>query len=198
MTPVLFLDFDGPMFPENLIPHSRPISEYPGKLKLHDWITYWEMSVTSVRQLNALYEIYPFDTVVSSSWKHYVERVQVEELFEANGLHIHLHDQWRTPDRFSSYRVNEISWWLDAYTREVAGEYICPAHIILDDPWSGSYLDQFETHGVTRPYLVDPNVGIDVDIYKFMKSDVNSWAFDSSSRVFKRNCLNRDWSGIVD
>lgn len=198
MNPVLFLDFDGPLFPENLIPVSRPITEYPGTKKLHGFITYWEMSATSVKQLNALYEIFPFETVVSSSWKHYVEKCQVEELFEANGLVLPIHEEWRTPDKFSSYRINEICWWLDNHTKKVGDDRICPAHIILDDPWSGSYLDEYKSHGVAQPYMIDPNVGIDPEVFKFMKSDVISWRDDPLSRKFKRVFPRRDWNGIVD
>ncbi len=195
--PVLFLDFDGPLFPERQIRHSRSIEEYPGKQKLHSWITYWEMDLTSVRQLNSLYKIYQFDTVVSSSWKHYCDKDQIEELFEANGLNLPLHEDWCTPSRMSSYRINDICWWLDEYTEERDGEYFCPAHMILDDPWSGSYLEGYKGHGVTKPYMIDPDVGIDSAIYKIMKSDVNSWRDDHTTREFKRVFPTRDWDGII-
>lgn len=186
--PVLFLDFDGPLFTERGIPLSRPISEYPGK-PLHPFVTYWEMDHTSVRQLNSLYDIYQFDTVVSSSWKNFCDKDQIVELFEANGLRLHLHeDAWCTPSRMSSYRVNDIAWWLDEYT--VNGE--APAHIILDDPWSGTYLENWVTFGLQEPCIVDPNVGIDPEVYKIMRSTVRDWRDDYVTRTYVRNCPNRD------
>lgn len=190
--PVLFLDFDGPMFPENFIPHGRPISEYPGNL--HPFISYWEMSQTSVRQLNALYDIYQFDTVISSSWNHFITLEQCKELFQHNGLNLHLHDEWCTPRRMSSYRVNEICWWLDRRTDAIT--YEAPAHIILDDPWSGGYLDDWEGFALQQPTIIDPNVGIDPEAYKNMRSTVRCWADDYSTRTYTRVWPNRDYSKL--
>lgn len=178
--PVLFLDFDGPLYPERHIPFSKHISAYPHKL--HQWITYWEMDKTSVRQLNSLYDIYEFDTVVSSSWKHYVDREDVIKLFVENGLNLKVHEDWCTPDKFTSYRVNEICWWLDEHTEN----NVAPQHIILDDPWSGSYLEAWKHHELCEPVLVDPNVGISPEEYKIMKSIVQSWATDHLSRSYDR------------
>lgn len=182
--PVLFLDFDGPLFPDRQIRHSPSMQFYPGVLGLHEWITYWQMDETSVRQLNALYDIYPFDTVVSSSWKNFVTKEQVEELFEVNELNLHLHKNWCTPEKLSSYRCNEISWWLDEYT--VDG--VCPAHIILDDPMSGSSLDagNHMLFGFDKPLFINPDVGIDSDIYNIMHKIVTSWSEDYKSREFMR------------
>lgn len=189
MNPVLFLDFDGPLFPENLIPHSKPISEYPGKIELHKFITYWEMSVTSVRQLNALYDIFPFDTIVSSSWKHFCDRDQIEELFRVNELKLHLHPTvWKTPEKMSSYRINEICWALDKLVEvdDDADAYVAPSHIILDDPWSGSYLESWKSHGLQEPIIVDPNVGISHEEWRCMRGIVQSWADDYKSRSYHR------------
>jgi len=194
--PVLFLDFDGPLFPENIVQVGRPIEEYPGKLGLHPFISYWEMSNTSVHQLNALYKIYQFDTVVSSTWKDFVTKEQVEELFSVNGLKLHLHDVWSTsihPMRRSSYRVNEISWWLDEQTVTINDIKACPAHIILDDPWSGSTLedDGWRLFGLQQPHIIDPNVGIDDLTFKSMRSIVTSWDTDYESREFIRTFPQR-------
>lgn len=197
MKPVLFLDFDGPLFPERHIPHSRHIDEYPGIFKLHPWITYWEMDLTSVRQLNALYDIFPFDTVVSSSWKRYCSKENIEDLFQVNELKLHLHDRWATPQKMSSYRVNEICWWLDEATIREEDKYICPSHIILDDPWSGSYLEDTRGHGMQEAYMINPDLGIDSDVFRSMLSQVKSWRDDYQSRRFTRVFPTRDWDGII-
>jgi len=194
--PVLFLDFDGPLFPDNIIHVGKPIEEYPGKLGLHPFITYWEMSNTSVRQLNALYEIYQFDTVVSSTWKDYVCKEQVEELFKANGLKLQLHDRWSTavqPMRRSAYRVNEISWWLDEHTITVNDIMACPAHIILDDPWSGNTLedDGWRIFGLQEPHIIDPTMGISHEDFQYMRAIVTAWANDYETREFIRTFPQR-------
>jgi hypothetical protein len=192
--PVLFLDFDGPLFPERVIRHGPSMTVYPGIKVFHPFITYWEMDETSVRQLNSLYDIYPFDTVVSSSWRHYCDRDHVEELFQVNGLKLHLHDTWYTPSKMSSYRVNEISWWLDDHTEHREdNSYVAPAHIILDDPWSGNSLEGggWKDSALQEPFMVDPDVGIDSDCYKNMRKVVKSWRDDYVSRSYVRNFPKR-------
>lgn len=185
MNPVIFLDFDGPLFPDRGIRHSPSMSEYPGKLKLDPFISYWEMDRTSVRQLNALYNLYQFDTVVSSTWKTFVNVREVVELFVVNGLNLHLHEEWCTPSSFSGRRSQEISEWLDTYTVSS----ICPDHIILDDPWSGSSLDGgvHSFLGFNEPLFVNPDVGIDSDIYSKMHNKITKWANDVDSHKFYRN-----------
>jgi hypothetical protein len=184
MTPVLFLDFDGPMFPERQIKHSPPISEYPGKLKLHPFITYWEMDVTSVRQINFLHNIYNFDTVVSSSWKTFVTKEEVIELFKVNGLNLKLHEDWATSNngRFTAQRVSEINWWLQDHL--VDNKRL--SHIILDDPWSGSSLlcGTWEELGLQEPFIIDPDVGIDTPCHQNMIKVVRTWRDNPSSRVY--------------
>ena len=187
--PVLFLDFDGPLFPERQIRHSPSMQHYPGTRTFHPFISYWQMDETSVRQMNALYYIYQFDTVVSSSWAHYVDREDVEELFQVNGLNLHLHTNWTTPRKLSSYRSNEISWWLDEYTEHRENDtYVAPAHIILDDPWSGSSLDggAHEDFAFQKPFMIDPDMGIDSDCFKNMKRVVESWRDDYTTRTYVR------------
>jgi hypothetical protein len=198
--PVLFLDFDGPLFPDRVIRHGPTMALYPGRQIFHPFIDYWEMDETSVRQINSLYDIYQFDTVVSSSWKHYCEKEHVLELFEINGLKIHLHDDWRTPNKMSSYRVHDICWWLDDYTVKQGDKYIAPAHIILDDPLSGNSLegDGWRCFALQEPFIVDPDVGIDSACYKNMVRTVECWRDDYVTRTYVRDFPGRNWSGIVE
>lgn len=183
MTPVLFLDFDGPLFPENHIMVSPGITEYPGTQPLHPWVTYWHMSNTSVRMLNLLYSEYQFDTVVSSSWQQYHDRPQIEELFRVNGLELHLHEDWATvenPLRSYRGRGSEIRAWLRNHT--VDG--IAPAHIILDDPWSGGELENWRLlPPLQEPFIIDPNVGIDPEAFKSMRKVVREWSNNYESRT---------------
>jgi hypothetical protein len=199
--PVLFLDFDGPLFPERAIRHGPSMALYPGDLTFHPFIDYWEMDETSVRQMNSLYDIYQFDTVVSSSWRNYCDREQIEELFKVNGLSLHLHEEWATPRKMSSYRVNEISWWLDEFTERRDGDiFVSPSHIILDDPWSGNSLEgsAWKDFALQEPFMVDPDVGIDTTCYRNMLAVVRSWRDDYISREYVRMFPKRDWNGIID
>jgi hypothetical protein len=169
---------------------------YPGKLKFNSLISYWEMDETSVRQLNSLYVLHPFDTVVSSSWKHFVSREHVEELFIVNNLALHLHEDWCTPSKFTSERCHEISMWLDDH-RE--GDF-CPSHIILDDPQSGGSLENniHEVLGFSKPLLINPDVGIDSETYQTMLDIVKGWAYDYKTRKFMRKKMKtyNDLGGV--
>lgn len=184
MTPILFLDFDGPLFPERQIKHSPHIDLYPGSSKLHPFISYWEMDRISVRQINSLYNIYNFDTVISSSWKDFCTKEEILELFKINGLEVHLHKDWRTSKngRMSASRIHEIKWWLDDH--KVEDKYL--AHIILDDPWSGSSLldKMWKSLGLQEPFIINPDVGIDTDCHENMAKVVRNWATDYKSRTY--------------
>ena len=187
--PVLFLDFDGPLFTERGIPHSPSITKYPGT-KAHPWMTYWEMDITSVRQLNSLYDIYPFDTVITSSWINLLDRGQIQELFEVNGLLLDMHDEaWCISNygRLSASRLHMVNWWLE----EHSSDNHVASHIILDDPWSGgSFLgDGWTLLGLQEPHIIDPNVGIDPICYNNMKKVVTDWFNIPTTRSYKKTGL---------
>ena len=198
MKPVLFLDFDGPLFSEIGIMTGQPISAYKGK-PLHPFITYWEMDVKAVRTLNMLYDIYQFDTVISSSWQRLVDKEQIEDLFQHNGLQLKIHEDWYTNKRFgNSCRASQISDWLhNNQVEHKEGWTEAPAHIILDDPWSGDGLYDWKTFGLQEPVIVDPTVGLNVEEYRIMRSIVQSWADDYKSRTYDR-VIPRFRSPLVD
>lgn len=187
MTPVLFLDFDGPLFPDRLINMSLG-TPYPGNVPLHPFVSYWEMDITSVRMLNFLYSVYQFDTVVSSSWIMLHGREQIEELFRVNGLNLVLHSDWQTnPDQNrSTTRVMEIYSWLERNRNEDTWH----DHIILDDPASGSSLDMYERYqanlGLRNIKLINPDVGIDSVTYREMLTLVTNWRDDENTRTYQR------------
>lgn len=175
MNTVLFLDFDGPLFPDRVIRFSPPASEYPGK-NLHKWVTYWQMDVTSVRQLNYLFDLYNFDTVISSSWGDLCSLEQIQELFDVNGLRLRIHQDWDIPHggRFSANRAHRIKWWLDEHS--VNGVY--PNHLILDDPMSGSCLCDIyvmDKLGLSEAFIVDPDIGIDSHCFSAMEKKLEEY-----------------------
>lgn len=190
MKPVLFLDFDGPLFPERAIDISADISKYPGTKTFHPFITYWEMDQIAVKQLNTLYGMYQFDTVVSSSWRDFCDCDEIVELFQVNGLDLHLHNDWSTEGTYVNgglgrrmgNRAREISDWLSQH--EI--DNIRPAHIILDDPWSGRTLDEADLKelGLHNLVMVDPNMGISKLEYRAMYDVVKSWVTDHTSRYY--------------
>jgi hypothetical protein len=101
---IIFLDIDGPMIPVRAYFLAKPDS---GTLSTFD-------PLASV-MLNKLLEISGAKLVISSikASSGYDEMVK---LLEDNGISpSHMHEDWVTPRRMSSYRIHEICWWLEKH-----------------------------------------------------------------------------------
>lgn len=188
MQNVIFLDFDGPLFPDRIIRfHPDNKHPYPGKLKVNSPLvagnlTYWRMDPVSVGILNNLYAIHPFEIVVSSSWNRFCELDFIEELFHINGIDIPFHQDW-CPSRIGvrAARLREIQCWLEDHP-EVLNS------IIIDDPWSGPCVDAFEQQYDSYPediknripkeniIIVDPTLGLDISHHYKMIKIVERWS----------------------
>lgn len=177
---VLFLDFDGPLFPNRIINfHPANRRKYPGKLSVDTTMekcTYWKMDEAAVGMLNSLYEMYPFCTVISSSWKGFCSKEFIEELFNINGLMLDLHKDWHT-DRLtfrSCKRIEEITDWIEEHP-----EY--DDYIVIDDPWSGesicTYKEYREESIIPKDniIIIDPTIGLEWGHYTQMHKVVERW-----------------------
>jgi hypothetical protein len=181
---VLFLDLDGPMFPDRYIRFAAENrSPYPGRFSMPDIVDYWKMDPMSVELLNFLYDLHPFTVVLSSSWKKFVNRAQCQDLFVTNGLNLKLIDdekEWCTIrlDRGgnSNYRYG-TGCVRAAEIAEYVIRHNVEEYIILDDPQSGSSLDDRDVNlDPARIVLVDPDVGIGSTDYMRMNYIVKTWA----------------------
>lgn len=100
---IIFLDWDGPMIPMRAI-------HLPNQTRL-----YSIFDPIAVSLVNKLIELSDAKIVISSTWATKGLNV-CQHTMEKNGLDpIHLHSDWRTPKKLSSYRVNEIHWWLEEH-----------------------------------------------------------------------------------
>lgn len=100
---VIFLDIDGPMIPvrASFLPNQSSV------LSTFD--------PCAAALLNRLIKESGAKIVISSVWGQHGYQ-QCHDLLEKNGISpSHMHEDWITPRKMSSYRVNEISWWLDAH-----------------------------------------------------------------------------------
>ncbi len=186
MERVLFLDFDGPVWPDRVIKFhpdnhmdNAQLQYIIEQMELNGdtfgakCMTYWRMDPVAVEMLNRLMEIQPFYTVVSSTWREFCSKETIQLLFNENGLNLELHKHWMTPlaSTFRESYVNkdmlrlmEIKRWL-ANHDDTVGPYA-----VLDDPSSGGVLmDDNHVRGVGMDpqavVLVDPCIGMEMFHY---------------------------------
>lgn len=180
MPGVIFLDFDGPIFPtkvflmpENNEPASKETCE---KLNLHTYVNYWKADPISIAMLNKLYEIYPYELVISSSWAEdwLHEKEQIEGLLNINGLEYNIHQQWRTPRDKYDTRHEQIAHWLNENPQ------YREKYIIIDDVSSGSGLaekTEISRLGLKEKniFLVNVDEGMTYRNYKEISSIIRNW-----------------------
>ena len=171
-TPTLFLDFDGPLFPDRWIRvHSGQHDAYPGNVKMPDDVTYHVMDPMSVEMLNNAFDVFPFQTVVSSSWRKFINKEQCEDLFMVNRLRLKLADDWKTihfsRDGYSRMSARECQRAMEI--REYVKRNEIEKYIVLDDPMSGSSLnDKNHELDENRIILVDQDVGLSSMDYRLV------------------------------
>ena len=179
---ILFLDFDGPLWPDRVIKHhpDNRNMNHPARLDLIEMmndngdtfgaatITYWRMDETAVGMLNQIMEIQPFVTVISSSWKEFCSRDTIEYIMDINGLELELHQHWAADYRGmcskGENRGLAISKWLSDHRDEVG------SYAVLDDPGSGGDLidDSFVRHiGLQSENVVLVNYMIGMELEHF-------------------------------
>lgn len=174
---ILFLDFDGPLFPtrvfaldENLPSKSQSICK---KLEIHDFINYWKMDHIAVNMLNNIYDITNYQIVVSSSWAELNTLEAIQNLFEENQIKAPIHKNWMTPrDKIYLNRAAQIAAWLSTNN--------CKNYLILDDVASGTGLfdqDDILEAGINQQsiFLVNEDNGIDWYTYQNIIQFIKKW-----------------------
>ena len=172
MNNILFLDFDGPLFPYNSTdPYQKIRGNWPAELtRDNPFLEYWTMDKEAVIKLNTLKEIKPFITVISSGWKDYVSLEDIKTLFKLNGLNMDIHPTDPiAKDKSETYfatREDDILAWLGKNCH-------IENYLVLDDPNSGVGL--WDTNRLKNVFLVDPFEGIDEETYQAMIEVVENW-----------------------
>lgn len=138
MSNVIFLDYDGVVYPSRVIGyHPLNRTEYPGYSTISHLLSYWKMDDIFIHFWNHINDVYDFRVVVSSTWKTALTNPEYhKDLFDTNGAVLKLHDDWKTPDLKPIYpcmRASEIHAWISKHP-EVNN------YLIIDDVGSGHSL----------------------------------------------------------
>ncbi len=180
MPGVIFLDFDGPIFPSKVFIYPENNGEDSlavcKKLNLHPYVNYWKADPNSIIMLNKLYEVYPYDLVISSSWADpwLHERDSIVAVLDINGLEYNLHKDWKTPRDINHFRHAQISDWIKLHP-EYKHNYI-----IIDDHSSGDQLvnsQVLEEYNIIQEnvFLVDVDEGMSYKQYKQIFNRILTW-----------------------
>lgn len=176
MKPVIFLDFDGPLFPEKIFfyPQNQELVSIPKcrELNLHQRVKYWYADPFAIAILNKLKEAHNYQLVVSSSWTTLHEQEQIENLLKANGLNYEFHYDWKT-NKNSEERRFQIEEWLSRHPEVV--EYM-----IFDDTKSAPELFFDKTYEKSTlnqryVYLAHEQDGFSYEQYRDMDYLLQWW-----------------------
>lgn len=139
---LLFLDFDGPLFPDKRILLFQNSPTPRGLERLHPrTFHYIDMCPYAVRFLNEAFKDVDYELVISSSWRFLWTKEEIKALFEYNGLNLQLQegDDWKTKEFDNESRRDEIAEYVDRVkpTR----------YLVLDDAKSGPDLVKDKLEG---------------------------------------------------
>lgn len=136
---IVFIDIDGPLLPARawMLPNNQHLlktsKEFGHPFRHPGLHTLVQFDPVAVSFFNKWFEDPDVHGVISSNWVHYATKVQLENIFRNNGMNIRLHEDWVTPRKMSSNRLQEIWFWL--------GDHDVESYIVVDDD---PCLDMFE------------------------------------------------------
>lgn len=170
---IIFLDFDGPLFPEKilLIPENNSDNDILKDLGLNSLINYWKADPCIIAMLNNLYELRSYFIVVTSVWADYHNKEQIESLLAINGLNITLHEDWKL-ETSSKSKGEKIKNWL--LSHKIADYMIIDDDESGDDFLNNNYLSE---HNLNKNKIVTVSMedGVSMSNFYKMKSILANW-----------------------
>lgn len=178
-TGVIFLDFDGPIFPKKvkMYPQNKGLSSLKQckKMQLHKDVNYWYADPFAIAILNRLRELSNYQLVITSTWAEdrLHNQTQIKTLLDENGLNYELHKDWKTQE-IGKDRQSRIEMWLKNHP-EVENNYF-----IFDDINSAPELF-FEKNYMNsiinqrNVYLADVNDGLSYEQLDDMVFLIEKW-----------------------
>jgi len=121
MDKVIFLDIDGPLLPAKQWFHPtnaelrreygdswwKEINKHP------DFKDRVVMDPVAVEAFNLWQELGDAKIVLATNWRRWIDTDDIVYILERNGMRVNLHDDFKTPAKFTSNRMQEIGMWMD-------------------------------------------------------------------------------------
>lgn len=133
---IIFVDIDGPLLPPRfwLTPNNSAVMKEAGSFsqlrsnfELRKRI---QFDPVAVWMFNTWSKYSDAQCVISSNWDVFNTPDQLIEIFELNGLKLKYHKDIFTPKKMTSYRCNEVMWWIEKHQKNVDN------YLVVDDDWS--------------------------------------------------------------
>lgn len=163
MSKIVFLDFDGPLFPKRIFLMEENKGAVESKmcrnLNLYPHIHYWKMDHMAVGMMNNFSDM-GAEFVLSTSWSELHELEVLEHLLKVNGFTGKIHKDWKLErEDMSLNRSQNVKLWLNKHP-----EYF-DNYIMIDDDSSAPEIvkpDLLSMYGLDpkRIFAVDINNGI--------------------------------------
>jgi len=83
----------------------------------------------AVTEIQKIADTTKAEFVISDNWFWTSDFDITENWCKANGLNLNFHKDYCTPKRLSSYRINEIQWWIESHPQD-------NVILILDDDYT--------------------------------------------------------------
>lgn len=163
---IIFLDIDGPLLPQKM--------HYFGKNRnLNKFDENYQTPVFDpwgVRALNLWARYSKAQIVLCTHWLKTWDINTVKEIMQLNGLGLDYHIDCVTPKKMSSYKCNEIVWWLRDHPEcenfiVVEDDHSCEQieKMTRDLPVSGKWIKVDYANGISIENFHDGCVQLNID-----------------------------------
>ena len=157
MRPLIFLDIDDVIAINSDYSGSKVASFFKGELGIEAADLWTKLFLpNAVSNLFALHKEFLPEYVITSSWTNYLDRPQLQSVFQKTGLDFigeNLHFQWTTPKSTIAGRLIELQTWIARFGNE------SQLVLIIDDTESGWNLEKSVFDLNEQIVFCEPRIG---------------------------------------
>lgn len=174
MKNIIFLDFDGPLFPNRVSftqGDFKSIKLKANELGLGSNTFFWKMDDVAIGMLNKLNSKFDISFVISSSLAKNHSKNVIENWLKFNGFLGELNNDWTSSSKETISRLEEIEAWLKR-------NHVSDSYIIIDDEVSAPEMKNIQLVNssslkINRIVLISPENGILMSHYQKIEKLLN-------------------------